>query len=68
MREDLESADDDDFAGNPIGGLVFSNAFGGQYAQMHEWTVSLHTLSTLPPFHTLRAQLYSARGDAGVFA
>ncbi|KAH9888092.1 hypothetical protein C8Q73DRAFT_203327 [Cubamyces lactineus] len=24
--------------GNPIGGLVFSNAFGGQYAQMHEWT------------------------------
>ncbi|KAH9941893.1 uncharacterized protein BXZ73DRAFT_88277 [Epithele typhae] len=24
--------------GNPIGGLVFSNAFGGSYHQMHEWT------------------------------
>ena len=25
-------------AGNPIGGLVFSNAYGS-YMQMHEWTV-----------------------------
>lgn len=24
--------------GNPIGGLVFSNAFTGQYVQVHEWT------------------------------
>ncbi|OSD05160.1 hypothetical protein PYCCODRAFT_1450700 [Trametes coccinea BRFM310] len=24
--------------GNPIGGLVFSNAFTGQYQQLHEWT------------------------------
>ncbi|KAI0297875.1 hypothetical protein B0F90DRAFT_1952683 [Multifurca ochricompacta] len=24
--------------GNPIGGLVFSNAFTGQFAQLHEWT------------------------------
>ena len=26
--------------GNPIGGLVFSSAFGGGERQMHEWTVS----------------------------
>jgi hypothetical protein len=27
--------------GNPIGGLVFSNAFNnGQLQQLHEWTVS----------------------------
>ena len=25
-------------AGNPIGGLVFSNAFTGQFEQLHEWT------------------------------
>jgi hypothetical protein len=25
--------------GNPIGGLVFSSAFTGQLAQLHEWTV-----------------------------
>ncbi|KAI0761257.1 hypothetical protein BD413DRAFT_246324 [Trametes elegans] len=24
--------------GNPIGGLVFSNAFGGELKQVHEWT------------------------------
>ncbi|KAF8270466.1 hypothetical protein EI94DRAFT_1770838 [Lactarius quietus] len=24
--------------GNPIGGLVFSNAFTGQYEELHEWT------------------------------
>ena len=24
--------------GNPIGGLVFSSAFGGQLQQLHEWT------------------------------
>lgn len=24
--------------GNPIGGLVFTNAFGGQYQQIHQWT------------------------------
>jgi len=24
--------------GNPIGGLVFSNAFTGQFVQLHEWT------------------------------
>ncbi|KAF8270441.1 hypothetical protein EI94DRAFT_769038 [Lactarius quietus] len=24
--------------GNPIGGLVFSNAFTGQYQELHEWT------------------------------
>lgn len=26
--------------GNPIGGLVFSNAFG-ELQQIHEWTVSI---------------------------
>jgi hypothetical protein len=25
-------------SGNPIGGLVFSNAFGGKLQQIHEWT------------------------------
>ncbi|KAK0523900.1 hypothetical protein OC842_005997 [Tilletia horrida] len=24
--------------GNPIGGLVYTNAFGGQYQQIHQWT------------------------------
>ncbi|KAK0530210.1 hypothetical protein OC834_003397 [Tilletia horrida] len=24
--------------GNPIGGIVFTNAFGGQYQQIHQWT------------------------------
>ncbi|KAK0523903.1 hypothetical protein OC842_006000 [Tilletia horrida] len=24
--------------GNPIGGLVFTNAFGGKYQQIHQWT------------------------------
>jgi hypothetical protein len=24
--------------GNPVGGLVFSNAFTGQFVQLHEWT------------------------------
>ncbi|KAI0251177.1 hypothetical protein BJV78DRAFT_1126703 [Lactifluus subvellereus] len=27
-----------DGKGNPIGGLVFSSAFGGQVQQLHEWT------------------------------
>jgi len=27
-----------DGEGNPIGGLVFSSAFTGQLAQLHEWT------------------------------
>ncbi len=27
--------------GNPIGGLVFSKAFTGQFTQLHEWSVRL---------------------------
>ena len=29
--------------GNPIGGLVFSNAFTGQFEELHEWTVRTKT-------------------------
>ena len=30
--------------GNPIGGLVFSSAFGDGMLEMHEWTVSRFTM------------------------
>ena len=32
-----------DLVGNPIGGLVFSSAFGDGMLEMHEWTVSRQT-------------------------
>ena len=36
------------FLGNPVGGLVFSNAFNnGQLQQLHEWTVRTSYLSAL---------------------
>ena len=35
--------------GNPIGGLVFSSAFG-ELAQMHEWTVSRISPNTAPSY------------------
>ena len=55
-------------AGNPIGGLVFSSAFG-ELAQLHEWTVLLlmpiqWSLLDLYLRRTLFRPPNSASGDA----
>jgi hypothetical protein len=49
-------------SGNPIGGLVFSNAFTGTLEQVHEWTVNiLHYFSCQYMMHnSLQLQMFVA--------